>query len=105
MVEIGGKMVEYYINIIDKQGQLCYNTVKGGKVMEYIVKIRLKGKGGKVVLEWPEEKVEGENKWDALVRVSEKLGVAQKVTMSELWKGSKIRQAERKDLSKRRVKE
>lgn len=73
--------------------------------MEYIVKIRLKDSKGVVKLEWPEEVVDKPEKWEALVAVAERLGLAERVTMSDLWKWSKIRKKERKDMALRRKKD
>ena len=73
--------------------------------MEYIVKVRLKGKDGKVVAEWPEKLVDAEEKWDALVKVAEELGISERITMSDLWRMASIRKKERKDISIRRRKE
>ena len=71
--------------------------------MEYLVVVRLRDQEGKLIAEWPEVAVKAVEKWDALVKVTEGLGVASRVTMSELWKWSSIKQAHRKPISRRRV--
>jgi len=53
-------------------------------------------------LEWPEEIVDAEDKWDALVQVAEGLGLDKRITMSQLWKKASISKMHRKLVSKLR---
>ena len=58
---------------------------------------------GKTDLRWKEQEIEAREKWDALVKASENLGIDKKFTMSHLWMHSSIKQKDRKMISRRRV--
>ena len=58
---------------------------------------------GKTDFKWPEVEVEAKEKWAALIKVAEGLGVSKGIPMSHLWKHSSIKQKDRKRVSKRRL--
>lgn len=60
--------------------------------MVYIVKVALMGG-----MEWPEEEVEADEKWDALVKYAEKFSLTALFTMTTLWKGASIVKKDRKE--------
>jgi hypothetical protein len=60
--------------------------------MRFIVKLRLKRQEeGQTLVEWPEKVVDAEDKYGALVQVSESLGLSRIVPMYDLWKMSSIK--------------
>lgn len=67
--------------------------------MKFLVTIRVGEE-----LEWPEVEVDAEDKWDALVKVVEGLGLQGKVTMSDLWTQASIIKKERKEIRRWRKK-
>ena len=59
-------------------------------MVEYKVVCRSGRKGEEGTVELPELIVEGEDKWEALVKAAEYYSLTKMVTMSELWKYSSV---------------
>jgi len=67
--------------------------------MRFLVRLRL----GKE-LEWPEMEVEADDRWGALVKAAEELGLARIVTMGELWRQASIVKKDRSEVRRWRKK-
>lgn len=70
--------------------------------MEYIVRIGI-GKGDSK-LEWGPVEVDAVDRWDALVKAAEGLGIEERFTMSYLWQWASIVKKDRCAIRRWRVK-
>ena len=94
------------MRMVDNCGVIMYNIYKEENIMvEYRVVCRSGRRGEEGTVELPEVKVEGVDKWDALVRAAEILGLTKKVTISDLWKTSSVIKANPKRLREFRKEE
>ena len=65
--------------------------------MKFLVRVRLEGVEAPK-LEWPEQEVDAVDKWDALVKAVEGLGIVQLVPMSAFWGKSSIIKKDRSEI-------
>jgi len=73
--------------------------------MKYIVQIRIGGEDKKTPeIKWEPKEVEAVDKWDALVKVVEEIGIGAEVTMSYLWRKASIVKKERSEMRRWRKK-
>ena len=74
--------------------------------MKFVVTIKLGGEAKEVPeIQWPPQEVEAEDRWDALVKVVEGLGLEKEIPMRYFWKKASIVKRERKDVRRFRVKD
>ena len=67
--------------------------------MRYIVKVKLGEE-----MEWPERIVDADDKWGALVKAVEELGLEARMPMGEFWKWTSIKKEEKRAVRKWRQK-
>lgn len=74
--------------------------------MRFIVTIKVGGEDKKTPeIRWAPQIIEAEDRWGALVKAVEAIGLDKKLSMSYLWKRASIIKEKREDIRRFRVRE
>jgi len=73
--------------------------------MKFIVIIKVGGEEGMPMGKWPPQTINAEDRWGALVKAVEVLGIEERFPMRYLWKKASIVKEKKKSIRRFRVKE